>query len=376
MDAKQKKEFFMQAWKEVLGVSEVKDEDNFFEAGGDSIKGVQLVGWLTQKGLKLDMLKLYTSPTVSELVNALEDTQPMAVPREMLTKDNVESFLKDPTVQEAARQAQGNAAYPMQGGYMMPPQGGYMPSQWGGYIPPQGGYMPQQLCTPQQGGYMPQQGGYMPQQLCTPQQTGYMPQQSYMPQWGGYMMPQQLCMPQWGGYMMPQQLCMPQWGGYMMSPQLCMPQWGGYMMPQQTGYMPPQVGYMPQQLCTPQQVGYMPQQPYMPQQQMGMSPTAGTSAPYMAFPTDKPIENPNLIRINEPKLGAVTKSPEDALDVVLRGIFPEGYDKQASLFEQGLDSFKVMQIVTRVGEEGYRVHMQDIMKDPTFKGIVAGMKTE
>ena len=293
MDAKQKKELFMQAWKEVLGVPEVKDEDNFFEAGGDSIKGVQLVGWLTQKGLSLDMLKLYTSPTVSELVNALEDAQPMAVPREMLTKDNVESFLKDPTVQEAARQAQANAAYPMQGGYMMPPQGGYMP--------PQGGYMPQQ---------------------------------PYMPQWGGYMMPPQLCMPQWGGYMMPQQLCMPQWGSY------------------------------------------MPQQPYMPQQQMGMPPTAGGYVPYMAFPTDKPIENPNLIRINEPKLGAVTRSPEDALDVVLSGIFPEGYDKQTNLFEQGLDSFKVMQIVTRAGEEGYRLHMQDIMKDPTFKGIVAAMKTE
>lgn len=148
-----------------------------------------------------------------------------------------------------------------------------------------------------------------------------------------------------------------------------MPQQGGYM-PQQAGYMPQQGGYMPQQLCTPQQGGYMPQQ------QMGMPPTAGGSVPYMAFPTDKPIENPNLIRINEPKLGAVTRSPEDALDVVLSGIFPEGYDKQTNLFEQGLDSFKVMQIVTRAGEEGYRLHMQDIMKDPTFKGIVAAMKTE
>ncbi|MBR1633676.1 MAG: hypothetical protein IJ682_01290, partial [Lachnospiraceae bacterium] len=196
---------------------------------------------------------------------------------------------------------------------------------------------------------MPPQGGYMPPQ------GGYMPQQPYMPQWGGYMMPPQ------GGYMPPQ-------GGYMPQ-QLCTPQQGGYMMPQQGGYMP-------QQLCMPQQGGYMPQQPYMPQQQMGMPPTAGGSVPYMAFPTDKPIENPNLIKINEPKLGAVTRSPEDALDVVLSGIFPEGYDKQAGLFEQGLDSFKVMQIVTRAGEEGYRIHMQDIMKDPTFKGIVAAMKTE
>lgn len=107
-----------------------------------------------------------------------------------------------------------------------------------------------------------------------------------------------------------------------------------------------------------------------------MPQAAGDAQPYMAFPTDGPVENPNVISIHEPKLGPVTKSPEDALDVVLRGIFPEGYDKQVNLFEQGLDSFKVMQIVTRSGEEGYRIQMQDIMKDPTFKGIVANMKTE
>ena len=202
-----------------------------------------------------------------------------------------------------------------QGGYMMPPQGMNMPPQYGNMMP-QGGYMPQQY-----GSMMPQ-GGYMPQQLCTPQQYGSM-----------------------------------------------MPQQYGYMPPQGGSVMPSQGGYMPQQLCTPQQYGNMPQQPGMPQ-------AAGASQPYMAFPTDKPIQNPNVIKINEPKLGNVTKSPEDALDVVLKGIFPEGYDKQANLFEQGLDSFKVMQIVTRCGEEGYRVHMQDIMKDPTFKGIVSSMKTE
>ena len=45
------------------------------------------------------MLKLYTEPTVSQLVNELEETQPLAVPAEMLTKENFSSFIKDPVAQ-------------------------------------------------------------------------------------------------------------------------------------------------------------------------------------------------------------------------------------------------------------------------------------
>ena len=100
MDNNQKKELFLQAWKEVLGVKEAGENDNFFEVGGDSIKGVQLVAWLAQKGLKLDMLKLYTEPTVSQMINELEETQPIAVPAEMLNKENFDSFIKDPVAQK------------------------------------------------------------------------------------------------------------------------------------------------------------------------------------------------------------------------------------------------------------------------------------
>ena len=98
MTKEEKRSLFERAWKEVFGVDTVKDEDSFFDLGGDSIKGVQLVGWLIQKGLKLDMLKIYISPTVAELVDALEETQPMAVPSEMLTKDNFQTFMNDPVV--------------------------------------------------------------------------------------------------------------------------------------------------------------------------------------------------------------------------------------------------------------------------------------
>ena len=69
-------------------------------------------------------------------------------------------------------------------------------------------------------------------------------------------------------------------------------------------------------------------------------------------------------------------APEDALDTVLGGILTQGYDKQENLLEQGLTSFGLMQLVTRCAEQGYRVKIEDIMKDPTFSGIVENMKTE
>ena len=138
MDNTQKKELFLQAWKEVLGVKEAGDDDNFFEVGGDSVKGVQLVAWLAQKGLKLDMLKLYTEPTVSQLVNELEEAQPLAVPAEMLTKENFSSFIKDPVAQKMMQQATANAQVPPMNG-QLPPAGA-----------PQQPMQPMQLCTPQQ----------------------------------------------------------------------------------------------------------------------------------------------------------------------------------------------------------------------------------
>ena len=92
------------------------------------------------------------------------------------------------------------------------------------------------------------------------------------------------------------------------------------------------------------------------------------------YEVDKPIENPNVIAIEEPHVGAPTKSPEEALAIVFSLIFPQGYGKDENLFEKGLDSFKIMQIVTRAAENGYRIKMQDIFKNPTFNGIVGVME--
>ena len=105
MTEQEKKEGFIEAWKTVFDVEEVKDDDNFFEVGGDSLKGVQLLGCLAEKGLKLDMLKIYTMPTVEEMVEELEEMDPVEIPQEIftgqVTEEQLEKYLQDPSVRKA-----------------------------------------------------------------------------------------------------------------------------------------------------------------------------------------------------------------------------------------------------------------------------------
>ena len=104
MTKQEKRERFAEAWKTVFSVDVVKDDDNFFEVGGDSMKGVQLVACLAEKGLKLDMLKIYTQPTVEEMVECLEEMVPVDLPDEIFTSglsaSDMEKYMQDPSVQK------------------------------------------------------------------------------------------------------------------------------------------------------------------------------------------------------------------------------------------------------------------------------------
>ena len=236
MDSTQKKEQLIQAWKETLGVSAPGDGDNFFEAGGDSLKAAKLVSLLAQKGLKLDMLKLYTKPTIAELAEELEETQPIP----------------------AGAQA------------------------WNGNAPLMAAPAAQQIAA--------------------------------------------------------------------------QPIDASQLMPGSQQMLIPMLVYVPV---------------YMPQPMGGLQPMdAAAQAP---LATQAP-QAPQASQIPTLEFGSVTKSPEDALDAVLSGIFPNGYDKEVNLFEQGMDSLKMVQMVSGCAREGYKLEMQKIMEDPTFKGIVANMK--
>jgi aryl carrier-like protein len=82
-----------QIWAQVLGCDEVGIHDNFFDLGGDSILGIQVVSRAQQAGLSLTAQDLFQHQTVAELAFV---AVPVAPPEE-------------PEVVEVAVPAQGEA---------------------------------------------------------------------------------------------------------------------------------------------------------------------------------------------------------------------------------------------------------------------------
>jgi aryl carrier-like protein len=76
-------------WQEVLGLSAIGVEDDFFELGGDSMHSIQIVAAAREHGLKLTPRDLFAHPTVAGLAAAASDeiassTEPASVSAEEL----------------------------------------------------------------------------------------------------------------------------------------------------------------------------------------------------------------------------------------------------------------------------------------------------
>jgi amino acid adenylation domain-containing protein/non-ribosomal peptide synthase protein (TIGR01720 family) len=65
-------ERLVEIWQQVLGVDRVGINHNFFELGGDSIKGIQVSAQLQPFGLKLSIRDLFLKPTIKELRRCLQ----------------------------------------------------------------------------------------------------------------------------------------------------------------------------------------------------------------------------------------------------------------------------------------------------------------
>ena len=373
------KELLVQAWKEVFQLDEVTDEADFFDDGGDSIKAVQLSAWLIQKGVKLDLVDVFTFPKLEELSDKLTETEPMYIPEALLTKEIAaqemmgafggSNPMMPPTGGENGQQVctpgvgDQQVCTPMGGQQICTPMGGQQICQ-GPICTPMGG---QQICTPMGGQQICQGPICIPmggQQICTPMGGQQICQGPICTPMGG----QQICTPMGGQQICQGPICSPMGGQ-----QICTPI-GGQQICQGPAYTPPvmyqpvmyqPVMYQPvmyQPVCTPPMMG----QPMG----MGMPPQLEK---YMSKPVDKPIEDPNVIKINKAKVSKPAVSAEEALTIVLNGLMPK-WNKEDDLFEQGLTSLDTVKIVTRCGENGYSIEMKDIYKTPRFDDLVKVMK--
>jgi acyl carrier protein len=82
-------EILCDIWAQVLKLEKVGTEDNFFEIGGDSIIGIQVITKANKAGIRLNARDLFRCQTVSQLANAaaaaqsvLAEMLPMAATRE------------------------------------------------------------------------------------------------------------------------------------------------------------------------------------------------------------------------------------------------------------------------------------------------------
>jgi len=67
-----------EVWRDVLGVSRVGMDDNFFDLGGDSIRAVALVGALRGVGVDVSVRDVFEHRTVARLVAGLPESADMA----------------------------------------------------------------------------------------------------------------------------------------------------------------------------------------------------------------------------------------------------------------------------------------------------------
>jgi acyl-CoA synthetase (AMP-forming)/AMP-acid ligase II/SAM-dependent methyltransferase/aryl carrier-like protein len=71
-------ETLAEVWKQVLGLDQIGIHDNFFEAGGDSIRSIQIVSRTGEMGLRLTPRLLFQHQTIAELAKVIEVVAPTA----------------------------------------------------------------------------------------------------------------------------------------------------------------------------------------------------------------------------------------------------------------------------------------------------------
>lgn len=340
MKPEEMKELLKQGWLEVLQIEEVNDDTDFFEAGGNSIMAVQLPSWLVQKGIKLDIMDIFTAPTFGEMATKLKETDPMYMPEEMITKEVAARAMGFSSVEEG-REAERSGKLKRNNVRTQAEQ----QKEDSQICTPEDEKSQQddsQICTPEES--KPQQDD---SQICTPEQQNA-PQFNTHPQFAAA--PAAL---QGQVYYMPVTVYMP----------VMMP--GTNFIPAAQSFQPKLSTQQDGQICTPEEnKGYSSANAKdIPEQLKAYFPKA----------VDKPIEKPNVVKIQEAKIAEKTKSPEKALMDVMIGIKPS-FNRDVDFFEQGISSLDTVKMVTRCGEAGYKLELKDIYMHSTFDELLNYLK--
>jgi len=359
MDLNEKKELLKQAWKEVFDVDEVADDADFFDEGGDSIKAVELSSWLIQKGIKLDLGKIFYTSVLADMAESLEETQPMYVPEKLMTKElfkeKYDAVMSGKPVPEDHPEEED-----------------------------------QQICDPNLTGpgvdaqnppiaapNMAAAGGLdgEDQQICDPNLTGTGVDAQNPP----FRIPN---MPAVGGPdAEDQQICDPNLTGTApVAGQNLMVKMLKLMITQQQTVLQ-MMELMADIVAGPAPMSglALPAANFKPNALMQTVPADKQAAlkkvmsQFYVKKADAPIEKPNVIKIEKAKVAKPTKSAEEVLEYVLKGLLKNGLDKSVDLFEQGLTSLDAVKLVTRCGEHGYAVKMQDIYMHSKFEELVKCM---
>lgn len=341
-----KKEMLKQAWKEVFEVEEVSDDADFFEEGGDSIKAVQLSSWLLQKGIKLDLGQIFYTPVLSQMAEILEDTDPVYVPEEMVTKELIGKKLNSIMNEENSEHQQKEEQICDPEKMSAPPEAG----------------SDGQICDPEKMAAPAE--AESDGQICDPQTMAApaMPSTGF----GAPAAPASeynLMMSMFQAILGQQQLML-------QMIQMMMQQHMNKMNP-----VPPAMAPMPFPPRVPTRNKKSPNR--MEGQNIpdaAKKELARQMEHYRSHKVEQPIENPNVIDIKPAKVSKPQYSAGEVLDHVLSGILKEGYSRTADLFEQGLTSLDTVKMVTRCAENGYALSMQDIYMHSTYDELVKCMK--
>ncbi len=401
MTREEMKNLLIQAWKDVFEVEEVPDDADFFEEGGDSIKAVQLSSWLVQKGIKLDLGKIFYTPLLSEMADALEESDPMYVPDQLLTKDLLKE--KYTQIMNGETPGAGNTASAgaadTAAGQICDPADNPVPE---GPIcdPEKAPETDEPICDP---ALSPAMGG----PICDPAAPLTMDGPVCDPA-APFMMNGPICDPalnpmlnhqtvhpsgrqltgafagkrpfsQGSMAFHHQQAVSPAGNAADPSTTMQIMHILQLMLSQQQSLMEmmqlvlkmnmPAASARP--LFNPAGMGKPPFMPPLSDEKM--AELQKTVASYQSRKLSSPVEKPNVIGLKKAKVEKPRKSAQEVLEYVLSTVLKDPLDKSKDLFEQGLTSLDTVKIVTRCGEYGYTIKMQDIYMHSEFYELVKCM---